>query len=69
MDKLDTNDFGYVPKEGVRYMLMKESCNGLFAGYDSGIHTTSLLKKNYWPNLEDEAQEYAKNCLTCQDNH
>lgn len=44
-------------------MLMKESCNGLLAGYDSGIHTTSLLKKNYWPNLKDEAQEYVKNCL------
>jgi hypothetical protein len=65
MNKLDTNDFGYVSqKKGWDIHLWRN-----LAGYDSGIHTTSLLKNNYWPNLKDEAQEYVKNCLTCQDNH
>jgi hypothetical protein len=38
-------------------------------GHGDVKHTTTFLKKSYyWPNLKDDAEEYVKTCLTCQQN-
>ncbi len=39
------------------------------AGHGGAKRTTTFLKKSYyWPNLKDDAEEYVKTCLTCQQN-
>ncbi len=38
-------------------------------GHGGAKRTTTFLKKSYyWPNLKDDAEEYMKICLTCQQN-
>jgi hypothetical protein len=39
------------------------------ASHGGAKHTTTFFKKSYyWPNLKDDAKEYVKTCLTCQQN-
>jgi hypothetical protein len=50
-------------------MLLKECHDGLLAGDGGAKHTITFFKKSsYWPNLKDDAEEYVKTCLTCQQN-
>jgi hypothetical protein len=50
-------------------MLLKECHDGPLAGHGGAKHTITFLKKSYyWPNLKDDAKEYVKTCLTCQQN-
>ncbi len=59
----------YVSKGGLRDVLLKECHDGPLAGHGGAKHTTTFLKKSYyWPNLKDDAKEYMKTCLTCQQN-
>jgi hypothetical protein len=38
-------------------------------GHGGAKHTITLFKKTYyWPKLKDDAEEYMKTCLTCQQN-
>jgi hypothetical protein len=38
-------------------------------GHAGAKRTTTFLKKSYyWPNLKEDAEEYVKTCLTCQQN-
>jgi hypothetical protein len=38
-------------------------------GHGGAKRTITFLKKSYyWPNLKDNAEEYVKTCLTCQQN-
>jgi hypothetical protein len=38
-------------------------------GHGGTKRTITFLKKSYyWPNLKDDAEEYVKTCLTCQQN-
>jgi hypothetical protein len=38
-------------------------------GHGGAKCTTTFLKKSYnWPNLKEDAKEYVKICLTCQQN-
>jgi hypothetical protein len=53
----------------MRYVLLKECHDGPLAGHGGAKHTTTFFKKSYyWPNLKDDAEEYVKTCLTCQQN-
>jgi hypothetical protein len=59
----------YVPERRVRELLLKECYDGPLAGHGSAKRTTTFLKEAYyWPNLKDDAEEYVKTCLTCQQN-
>ncbi len=50
-------------------MFLKECHDGPLAGHGGAKCTTTFLKKSYyWPNLKDDAEEYVKTCLTCQQN-
>ncbi len=50
-------------------MLLKECHDGPLAGHGGAKHTTTFLKKSYyWPNLKENAKEYVKTYLTCQQN-
>jgi len=58
-----------VPEGKMRDTILKECHDGLLAGHGGAKRTTTLLKKSYyWPNLKDNAGEYVKTCLTCQQN-
>jgi hypothetical protein len=53
----------------MRDVLLKECHDGPLAGHGGVERTTTFLKKSYyWPNLKDDAEEYVKTCLTCQQN-
>jgi hypothetical protein len=53
----------------MRDIILKECHDGPLAGHGGAKHTTTLLKKSYyWPNLKDNAKDYVKTCLTCQQN-
>jgi hypothetical protein len=59
----------YVPERRMRDALLKECHDGLLASHGGAKRTTTFLKKSYyWPNLKDDAEEYVKTCLTCQQN-
>ncbi len=59
----------YVPEGRLREVLLKECHDGPLAGHGGAKRTTTFLKKSYyWPNLKDDAKEYVKTCLTCQQN-
>jgi len=59
----------YVPEGRVRELLLKECHDGPLAGHGGVKCTTMFLKKSYyWPNLKDDAEEYVKTCLVCQQN-
>jgi len=59
----------YVPERRVKELLLKECHDGPLASHGGAKHTTTFLKKPYyWPNLKDDAKEYVKTCLTCQQN-
>jgi hypothetical protein len=58
-----------VPEGKMRDTLLKECHDGPLAGHGGAKRTTTFLKKSYyWPNLKDDAEEYVKTCLTCQQN-
>jgi hypothetical protein len=48
--------------------LLKECHDGPLAGHGGAKCTTTFLKCYYWPNLKDNAEDYVKTCLTCQQN-
>ncbi len=53
----------------MRDTILKECHDGPLAGHGGAKRTITLLKKSYyWPNLKDNAEEYVKTCLTCQQN-
>ncbi len=53
----------------VRELLLKECHDGPLAGHGGAKRTITFLKKTYyWPNLKDDAEEYVKTCLICQQN-
>jgi hypothetical protein len=59
----------YVPKGRMRDVLLKECHDGSIVRHGGVKHTTTFLQKSYyWPNLKDNAEEYVKTCLTCQQN-
>ncbi len=59
----------YVPKMMLRDLLLKECHDGPLAGHGGAKRTTTFFKKSYyWLNLKDDAEEYVKTCLTCQQN-
>jgi len=59
----------YVPEGRVRESLLKECHDGPLAGHGGAKRTTTFLKKTYyWPNLKDNAEEYVKTYLICQQN-
>ncbi len=59
----------YVPKGRLRDVLLKECHDGPLVGHGGAKRTTTFLKKSYyWPNLKEDAEEYVKTCLTCQQN-
>jgi hypothetical protein len=59
----------YVPKGRLRDVLLKECHDGPLAGHGGAKRTTTFLKKSYyWPNLKEDAEEYMKTCLICQQN-
>jgi hypothetical protein len=58
-----------VPEGKIRDTLLKECHDGPLAGHGGAKRTTTFLKKSYyWLNLKDDAEEYVKTCLTCQQN-
>jgi len=57
----------YVPKRRLMDVLLKECHDGPLVGHGGAKHTITFLK-NYWPNLKNDAKEYVKTCLTCQQN-
>jgi hypothetical protein len=59
----------YVPKGRLRDVLLKECHDGPLMGHGGAKCTITFLKKSYyWPNLKDDAKEYVKTCLICQQN-
>jgi hypothetical protein len=59
----------YVLEGRMRDVLLKECHDGPLAGHDGAKRTTTFLKKfYYWPNLKDNAEEYVKTYLVCQQN-
>jgi hypothetical protein len=59
----------YVREGRLRDVLLKECHDGPLAGHGGVKHTITFLKKSYyWPNLKEDAEEYVKTCLTCQQN-
>jgi hypothetical protein len=59
----------YVPERKMRDVILKECHDGLVANHGSANHTATFLKTSYyWPNLKNNAEEYVKTCLTCQQN-
>jgi hypothetical protein len=50
-------------------VFLKECHDGPLAGHGGAKRTTTFFKKSYyWPNLKEDAEEYVKICLTCQQN-
>jgi len=59
----------YVLKRRTRDVLLEECHDGPLAGHGGAKHTITFLRKSYyWLNLKDNAEEYVKTCLTCQQN-
>ncbi len=59
----------YVSKGRIRDVFLKECHDGPLAGHGGAKRTTTFLKKSYyWPNLKEDAEEYVKTYLTCQQN-
>jgi hypothetical protein len=59
----------YVPEGRIKDVLLKECHDGPLVGHGGVKRTTTFLKKSYYgPNLKDDAKEYVKTCLTCQQN-
>jgi hypothetical protein len=53
----------------MRDTLLKECPDGPLASHGGAKRTTTFINKSYyWPNLKDDAEEYVKTCLTCQQN-
>ena len=54
-----------VPKGKLRLALLKECHDGPVAGHRGVIPTLAELVKNYyWPNLQDDVEQYVKSCVT-----
>jgi hypothetical protein len=50
-------------------VLLKECHDGPLVGHGGVKHTTTFLKKSYYlTNLKDDAEEYVKTYLICQQN-
>jgi len=59
----------YVLEGKMKDVLLKECHDNPFAKHGGAKRTTTFFKKSYyWPNLKDDAKEYVKTCLTCQQN-
>jgi hypothetical protein len=59
----------YVLEGRMRDVLLNKCHDGSFAGHGGVKRTTIFLKKSYyWPDLKDDAEEYVKICLICQQN-
>ncbi len=59
----------YVLKRRLKDVLLKECHDGPPVGHGGAKRATTLFKKSYyWPNLKEDAEEYVKICLTCQQN-
>jgi hypothetical protein len=59
----------YVSKGRPKEVLLKECHDGPLAGHGGAKRTTTFVKKTYyWSNLKDNAKDYVKTCLTCQQN-
>jgi len=59
----------YVSKGRMKDVFLKECHDGLLAGHGGAKRTITFFKKSYyWPNLKDDAEEYVKTYLTCQQN-
>jgi hypothetical protein len=59
----------YFPEDRLRDVFSKECHDGPLVGHGGAKHTAIFLKKSYyWLNLKDDAEEYVKTCLTCQQN-
>jgi hypothetical protein len=59
----------YVPERKIKDTLLKECHDGPLASHGGAKRTTTFPKKSYyWPNLKDDAEEYVKTCLLCQQN-
>jgi len=59
----------YVPKGKLRDVLLKEYHDGPLVGHGGVKCTTTFFKKSYyWFNLKNDAEEYVKPFLTCQQN-
>ncbi|KAJ7943087.1 Retrotransposon protein, putative, Ty3-gypsy subclass [Quillaja saponaria] len=58
----------FVPKAGdLRRTLMKECHDTLWAGHPGWQRTYALLKQGYyWPQMREDAVNYSKTCLICQ---
>ncbi|KAJ7971607.1 Retrotransposon protein, putative, Ty3-gypsy subclass [Quillaja saponaria] len=58
----------FVPKAGdLRRTLMKECHDTLWAGHPGWQRTYALLKQEYyWPQMREDAVNYSKTCLICQ---
>ncbi|KAJ7970764.1 Ty3/gypsy retrotransposon protein [Quillaja saponaria] len=58
----------FVPKAGdLRRTLMKKCHDTLWAGHPSWQRTYALLKQGYyWPQMREDAVNYSKTCLICQ---
>jgi putative transposase len=50
-------------------LFLKECHDGPLVSHGGAKHTITFFKKTYyWPNLKDDAEEYMKTCLICQQN-
>jgi len=56
-------------KRRLRDVLLKECHDGPLVSHGGVKYTITLFKKSYyWLNLKDNAKEYVKTYLTCQQN-
>jgi hypothetical protein len=59
----------YVSERKMKDVLLKKCHDSPLASHGGVKRITTFLKKSYyWPNLKDDAEEYVKTCLTCQQN-
>ncbi len=64
-----TCEMDYYGISKIGSMFRKECHDGPLAGHCGAKRTTTFLKKFYhWLNLKDDAEEYMKTCLICQQN-
>jgi hypothetical protein len=49
-------------------VLLKECHDGPLASHGGARRTTFLKKSYYWPNFKNDAEEYVKTCLICEQN-
>lgn len=51
---------------GIRKKLLKENHDSTWAGHLGQEWTLALLSRSfYWPRMENDVEQYVKNCLVC----